>query len=440
MKSKSIKLFWVLFTIALIVLIFLLIQTNKKEKNIPKCIDCNIIFIDLDMLRANQLGIYGYYRNTSPNIDAFAKKSILFKNAYAQGYWSPQSIRSLLTSYFPENWEKRAQQNATLPKILKKEGYTTIVFAGDLTINKTEPEMLKLLGFDIIHTLFHVSSRESPSTTIAALMNFNKTFNGGLDWIKKNDKKFFMYLHAFDLIGPYRGKYKYYFDPNYNESNEDIMSQYSDLMEKSNKTQDYNFNDLKKSFFKPEQIDSIIANYDSSVLHLDELFGNFIYELNKTGVINRTIIVVFSDHGGDLFENGRISHLSTSYNNLHVPLIIYMPGAKSKVIDAPVALMDLIPTILDLTNITTHYQFQGINLVPIIENPKIADKNRAIIGYGYIKKGDWEMFTYPAVQIYNLRYDPNESNNLADKKQDITTELKEEYSNFIAKSYLQQNG
>lgn len=438
MKLNPKRVFLIILPIILIFLIVLAVQINKREKNIPKCIDCNIIFIDLDMLRANQLGIYGYDMDTSPNIDKFAKNSILFKNAYSQGFWSPQSIRSLLTSSLPWFWEERVENNITLPKILKKNGYTTIAFAGDLSFNKTKPEMLKILGFDIIP--YSYGSHKLSFLPSPTLKNFNNVFDDSLDWIDKNkDKKNFIYLHAFDLMGQYRGKYKDHFDPGYNESIEDITSQYMDLVLSTNKTQDYNFIDLKRSFFKPEQIYSIIANYDSSILHVDELLGSFLYELNKTGILNKTIIVVFADHGGDLFENGRISHLSTSYNNQHVPLIIYIPKVTSKVIEAPVALMDLMPTILSLVGIKTDIPTQGINLVPIIENPRIADKSRAIVGYGYIIKGEWEMFTYPTIQLYNIKYDPNESINLADKRQDILKKLKDDYSDFIAKSYLQKN-
>ena len=97
----------------------------------------NVVFIVIDTLRADHLGVYGYSRNTSPNIDQFAKDAIVFKNAIAQSSWTPPTVASLLTGLYPKNHgvqgmrSKLAADRPFLPEILKKHGYQTYGFVAN---------------------------------------------------------------------------------------------------------------------------------------------------------------------------------------------------------------------------------------------------------------------------------------------------------------------
>ena len=435
MKSKSIKLFWIVLIVLIIVLAVFVFKNNKKEEIIPKCIDCNIILIDIDGMRPDNLGVYGYHRNTSPNIDAFAKKSILFKNAYSQSWITADSLKSFFISFLPRFWISK--QDLTLPKILKKQDYVTAAFTEDLLFD------INLLGFDTTVVSGPIFRFNGPFPGGWTFNETNKTLNYGLDYIKKNkNKKFFLYLHGYTLHYPYHSRYEDYFDPDYNQDIDYIYQKYFYMVtNSSNKNESHNYyNDPKKSFFKPEEINHIIAHYDGGILSDDELLGSFFNELDKTGVLNKTIIVLFSNRGEDLFENQRLIHFYASYFTTHVPLIIYIPGAEPKSIDAPVALMDIMPTILNLVDIKTNISMQGVNLVPIIENPKSADKSRTILGDSYIIKENLRLLLYPTIQLVDLRYDRNESNNLAYEKQDKVKELINEYNDFTIKSYLKGDG
>ena len=93
----------------------------------------------------------------------------------------------------------------------------------------------------------------------------------------------------------------------------------------------------------------------------------------------------------------------------------------------------------NLVDINTNYKMQGINLIPLIENPKSGDKMRAIAGYQYVIKGEWKLQTIPTLQLYNIKYDPNESNNLADKEPELVKELMNDFNNLIIKMYLDKN-
>ena len=93
-----------------------------------------IILISLDTLRADHLGTYGYYRNTSPHIDAFAKKSIIFENAVAQSPWTLPSHMSIMTSLYPsfhgvtKSDKRLADEHVTLAELMQEGGYRTAAF------------------------------------------------------------------------------------------------------------------------------------------------------------------------------------------------------------------------------------------------------------------------------------------------------------------------
>ena len=94
-----------------------------------------IILISLDTLRADHLGTYGYNRNTSPSIDAFARESVIFENAVVQSPWTLPSHMSIMTSLYPSfhgvtNPEQHlAEEHVTLAELLRNEGYKTAAFA-----------------------------------------------------------------------------------------------------------------------------------------------------------------------------------------------------------------------------------------------------------------------------------------------------------------------
>ena len=429
MKSKSINPFWILFAIALMVLIFLIGQMGNQKENVLKQIDYNIIFIDIDVLRADHLGAYGYYRNTSPNIDTFARKGILFKNAYSQSGFTATNIISLLTSTLHPSFKIR--NRPTLTSTLKENGYFTGIISGSL--GETDEETITS-DFDESLILGVIDRNMGRNAS------FNKTFGYGLNWIRKNiNEKFFLYLHGYDLHTPYHSPYEDYFDSDYEEDTDYAYDLYSNHTYKqyikkpsSNEREGHNFNDLT-TLLKPEQINHIIAHYDGGILFVDELFGQFIDALNKTRLLNKTIIVVFSSHGTDLFENGRFehSHWSMSYPVTHVPLVVHIPSGKHEVIDSPVSLIDVTPTILSLVGIKTKNEMGGINLVPIIENPLLGDKSRVILGDLYIMKENWKAILYPTIQLYNLKQDINESYNLANEYPEKVEELLNEHANSL---------
>ncbi|UCB47015.1 MAG: sulfatase-like hydrolase/transferase, partial [Spirochaetota bacterium] len=109
----NIKKSILLSSITLLLAVFLLPNTLPLSGNTVseggqyKCADCNIVIITIDTLRADHLGCYGYSRNTTPNIDRFAKESIIFENAYSPAPNTLPALRSIMTGKIISNTENK---------------------------------------------------------------------------------------------------------------------------------------------------------------------------------------------------------------------------------------------------------------------------------------------------------------------------------------------
>jgi arylsulfatase len=187
-KSKRPILF--LFILSLFAAIFISGKFIYTRTCRPKK---NVILIVVDALRPDHLGCYGYKRKTSPNIDSLVKEGAMFTQAIAQANWTFPSIPSILTSTYPHTHgvnEINDSLNSSLPgleNILKNNGYSTgLVVPAEL---KPLVEKFKQ-GFDTL---------EFPEG------NANEFTRQAIEWIKKKQgKPFFLWIHYFDVHGPYR--------------------------------------------------------------------------------------------------------------------------------------------------------------------------------------------------------------------------------------------
>ena len=153
-----------------------------------------IILISLDTLRADHLGVYGYHLNTSPNIDALAKESIVFENAVVQSPWTLPSHMSIMTSLYPsfhglvdkDSLTPLDDGHLTLAELLKKGGYKTVAFTdggfvrGAFGFNR---------GFDIY---------DDQGGGIKKILPKVKKY---LDTSKS--EPFFLFIHCYDIHSPY---------------------------------------------------------------------------------------------------------------------------------------------------------------------------------------------------------------------------------------------
>lgn len=341
------------------------------------CVGCNVVLISVDTLRADHVGFYGYWRNTTPFIDGFAGNAVVFDNAYSTAPKTTESHMSVFTSLYPSvhmvhmvDWGLRDIRRldngiVTLTQILRDHGYATGGFFDNPNVG---PE----LGFDKGFDFYNWTSPNA--------------ING---WIQKNhDKKFFLFVHTNKPHSPYlpNPPYDTLFDPDYSGG----------IISKKSKINISEWGTLSNAFWSsvntqdPRDLYHLQALYDGNIREADMLVGD-VLEAVLTMAPN-TLVVFMADHGEEFKEHGGFDHWQMYNELLQVPLFILNPrGSGSSRVETRVSLIDLSPTILDILSINSPAQFQGESLMPVVSG---ARKPEYMLSEYNIRQGDlsgWRM-------------------------------------------------
>jgi arylsulfatase A-like enzyme len=179
-------------------------------------------------------------------------------------------------------------------------------------------------------------------------------------------------------------------------------------------------------------ISGMVARYDAEIAFVDHQLGVLVRNLDKLGLGENTIVAVVADHGEGLLDHGELNHGTQLYEEqVRVPLLLRWPlGLPSgQVVDGPVSLVDLAPTLLDLAGVppASKAKMQGRSLVPRIQGEEAANEdapvflfrpdNTEIPGEQYaVRVGDWKLIVGPdagARELFDLSRDPGEQNDLS---------------------------
>jgi arylsulfatase len=350
----------------------------------------NIIMICLDTLRADHTGCYGYFRNTSPNLDIIAKRGVIFEQAFAQSSFTVSSFASIFTSQYVNSHgvdtieKKLAENQTTLAQVFQQHGYKTAAFIYNAIQLAKEHRLNK--GFDL-YEIEYDSKNRSPS--------FVFTMPQAIRWIQKNkDNKFFVFLHSNDIHEPYHCPQENIFGPTYRGR---LDKEYLGWSEK------FCRNNLHRS---RREIEHIVAHYDAGIKYADRFLPALMWALDQFGLKERTILVIFSDHGEILSDRGAyFCHgWGVSEVELHVPLIIVIPGMdkKGSRIDAQIQLIDIMPTLFDLVGFeTVNIPMEGKSLRPLIEGRQDNNLNQYV--YAECFKGESEkIVTFNNQKVFNV--------------------------------------
>lgn len=423
-----------LLVITLILLVADL-SIQKPSKLLCPGKPCNVIFIVIDTLGAKHLGIYGYDRETSPYIDSFfSKNTLLFKNAFSNATWTNPSFASFLTSQYASEipvttWEDKIPQDTpNFVKILRKSDV-------DVKLVTEKVSYSKEISAD--QSVF-----EQNETTFSEQ---NLLFHSASEWLvsRKNESRpFFLMIHNWTVHGPYDSpdKYRNFFTtkgPTSTITNEEIVKERQSLLEATRSG-------------KPIQtdFDHFRLPYDQEIRYLDDQLKDFFEAIPKE-ILDSSIIIFTGDHGEAFGEHNLITHSIKPYQEvIHVPLLIRSPGQTGKTINLNVSLLDLAPTILDIYGLTPPQQFKGSNLWELIKDPK--NNQRILRSEFTVQKplriyfndpnrfeklkadtiftkilGNWKLLNdESSPQLYNLKDDPEEQNNMMIRLSEIKAEDK----------------
>lgn len=360
---------------------------DRKQQREPG--DYNVILVSIDTLRADKLGTYGFRRwDISPAIDRLATRSVVFENAFANASITTGSHMSMFTGLSPlehrvSNIVMRSPRTdplpeylspgiTTLPELMRRTGRRTarFVYARDFFLDES-------LGFGRGFDEFHPFGIDSLNSTFAVRQ-----------WLARNrTKPFFLFLHSkrphspyvFNqeiLKGPAAGKA---LDPSYRgpvpSSEEEIAAQ---MQRQGYRTSIMPgilpdaglFDDTPRPGVTDDK--RRVAGLYELAVHLTDLYlGGVLEELEAQGLMDKTILVLVSDHGEQLLEHGAMSHQYLTYGETRVPFLLYLPPqlrarVKLSRIRADVQPSDILPTLLSLLGLPPLTYVSGKSLAPLL--------------------------------------------------------------------------
>ena len=425
---------------------FLPVSSNKK---------LNVLFIIADDLNCD-IGVYGNKVVKTPNIDRLIENGTLFLNAHCQYPLCGPSRASLMTGMY-SNQTKMTKNNIflrnTVPDVItigqrfRQQGYQSVrigkifhydnpstigtsgiddIYSWDQTINPYGRDKIEEYKINTLSprryggTLSWMASDgvdEEQTDGIGASEAINK-----LEKFSNTGKNFFLAVGFFRPHTPFVAPKKYF----------DLYSKDDIIIPKN--SPDY-LNTIpvpaaKSVRAKKNQINleedlakEIKQAYYATISFVDAQVGRIINKLKQTGLDKNTIVVFTSDHGYHMGEHGHWQKQTLFDNATKVPLIINVPGKyyTSKISSSPVELIDIFPTLMDLTNITTPAHVVGQSLKPIIENKSLDVRKNALTrwrnGYSIMTERyrltKWDINGDFQYELYDHKFDEEELNNLA---------------------------
>ncbi len=274
----------------------------------------NVLFLMVDTVRADHCSLYGYERQTTPNLDRLAARSLVFDRAISPAAWTLPSVASMLTGKY--SIKMRAvdgvglrKRDVMLAELLLDEGFTTMAVS-------TNPLIGPNHAFDQGFETFIQKPWERAATV-------NRHFS---KWLKTAvSTQWFAYLHYIDPHDPY-------------EAPSPFLGHFSDSSYKGpflrNKALNEIANTVNYGLKAPFTVDEsdlgfLRDRYDEEIRYWDSTLGQLLEDLERNNVLDRTLIVVVSDHGEEFADHGKYKHGKHLYQEtVHVPLLVSFPGSK----------------------------------------------------------------------------------------------------------------
>ena len=353
----------------------------------------NIVYVFIDATRADHFGAYGYSRDTTPNLDRLASKSVVFENGFSPAANTFEAAARFMKSSY---WDAPVK---TWTEVLSGSGYDTILF----------PERrLSMLE------RYVKGARVAPNSKGKYL---EESIDVAIETLNKApaDRPFCAYIYAVEPHMPYAAHKQFYFGK------------------------------------------SLTDLYDGELAFTDHHLGRLFDWMEQSGRMSDTMIVVMADHGESLGERAVYRHSSQLYNEqTHVPIIFYIPNLAPRRVADFVTTIDLGTTILDSAGVPCPEEYTGVTLVPLMlgepflhppiyaeqtlrekefpnlrpdQYPQPELKKYMILtaeGYKLIYNRGYQTF-----ELFDLKTDPGEINNLYDYLPNVAANLKHELGRFI---------
>jgi arylsulfatase A-like enzyme len=426
----------------------------------------DIYFITIDALRAEDTSLYGYDLPTTPNLEKFAQRSFIFDHFYANSNFTTSTTTTIETGKLP--WSHRVfqvggflrdrNQQENLAAELRQQGYYTAMISSNFLAapfrHRTQGSYdsvqyaspigstglrLREANLTGVNTQFTLGfSLVRGAATLGAYLDSliwrnrypypaEDVFRRATDFLAQPSRSqpVFLWLHIFPPHDPYwvPSSYRYRF--------------------LSKRVRSYA--DLTPDTGKPHPgvtVEQLRAAYDEMILYADHAVGEYLDWLDRTGRLDRSIVIISADHG-ELFDHNRLGHGGSGLYNgvVHIPLLIHLPGqTHGASIQELSQQADLLPTFLDLIGATAPSWAEGISLKPALEGKSMPERyifsmnlepNRIFdpVTKGTVAVMDSDFKFVRSLesgkdQLYRYRTDQNEERNLVQSEPEVAGRMR----------------
>jgi arylsulfatase A-like enzyme len=381
------------------------------------------VLISVDTLRADHLSLYGYHRRTSPNLDALASASVVFDRFVNNGGGTLPSHLTMMTSLHPRahgvspyNGRSLAQAEITLAESLRAAGYATAAFV-DAGWMKARFGFAQ--GFDLY---------DDGGGHLEILLP------KALRWLERHaDRRFFLFLHTYDVHSEPQGlpyDCPSPFPSLYATSSDSSSSTRQALVGGSRLLADWNAQIVSgartlEEILEPQHLRLLVDLYDGCINYVDTKLAELLGWLERRKLFDGALIIITSDHGEEFGEHGMLMHAQGSYEEFaRIPLLIKLPrSAAIDRVDGLAAMVDLVPTILDIAGLELSRRAQGRSLVPSILQSRGV---RSSTHFGDGIRTATHKYIRSRRQLFDLSGDPGETLNLADSQRALVERMERE--------------
>lgn len=441
MKMKKLKFIasnkWLLTALVTLVtlglfLLFIFLYPWLKP-NPASASSPNVILISVDTLRADHMGVYGYERDTTPNIDKLALASTVFERAYTPVPCTDTSYASLFSGLYPQTTasidEKLDTKYTTITQGLKGIGYRTAGFFSNAILANEHSGLAR--GFDTYDGINVQDQRANRDNTYgfdSTQLDFqraSRTTEEAGKWLQKNDKnKFFLFVQYVDPHLPYGEK-----DPSFKDKYV--------TGDKDNPLSDPNLQPANQHQAEPPSqadLTYLTDRYDENISYTDYYIGKLLDQIKDQGLMENSIIIFTADHGENFEPTNRGHCYRLNETSIHIPLIVHDPLKSTKRVSDNVSLIDVYPTLVDRVGMKpVKYLLEGMSLKPALDGEKIvrdslyflsrpapADRQNVLksefIGQLYSVLSGTKKVVYNEQsgkqEAFDLQKDPKEQNNI----------------------------
>jgi len=418
----------------------------------------HVILVSLDTLRADHLSLYGYERNTSPNLDAWARNwGIVFDQVVAQASTTLPSHASLLTgmsavSHGVNHGLPAPENLTTIAEIMGALGYETVAITGGGFL---DPQYALDQGFDVY--------RYRRLGNLFDEREIEDHMDRALEFLGEHRKRpLFLFFHTYEIHSPFRAREPYF--SHFGGSDARDADAVVNVSPRRRRAETGFLTEKELLWYEPGKEDTnqrveeselaeVIKRYDSGIAYADAQLGRLFKRLREKGFRERALLVITSDHGTSFGEHQKISHGHLYDDNLLVPLVVGLPGGidAGKRVGQQSRLIDVAATILDYIGQQPASSVEGRSLRSAIEgrnegaDPPIASTYMPNTNYGLSLRIDGRLkyifnnTAWPPVrydqELYSVIEDAREERNLARQEDERLTSLREE-----AKRQLDQRG